>query len=863
MRTDQLKHILSRQTIVVAVLPFVFLSIIAVTWYLPKFKNEIETHQIHLSQITASKAENHLIQSMTILKSVSNFIEASADSSNYQKILNSQINVLNSLKAIYVIGSDGKVLAVSLKSNNPGQAKDLKGLDLSQSPLVKMAKQQKKPVWSNTFLSVIGGGISVALAVPVKDKMIMGEIDLRELSYFLDQMATSKNQLLMVLDQKGQVIADQEGQVTAQQLNLNHLSIVKQGLKASQPVFNDFVFDGRSMSGVLIKARLIDWSILVASPKGMIYRPIWTTIGVLIMIFATTVFMGILLSIVLARRLSYRFEGLAKHTRQIAEGNTKGQWPVFNIKEFKALSNDIQNMADAIQEREAYNRILFADSAIPLLVLDSNTLKAVDGNQSVLRILGLQSPDQLRGKTISDFSAPEQKDKQNVSTAIQLHAKASIDKGFTSFEWVFQRSDRTTWYADISLSRFHYLGKQLLQMSIKDITKIKSETARREKLEEQLRQSQKMESIGTLAGGIAHDFNNILFPVMGFTEIVMEDLGKQSPSHFALEQILKGCLRAKDLVEQILTFSRQSDKENKPIQMKSIVKEILTLVRATLPTTIEIHPEINENTGLVMADPTKIHQIMMNLITNAFHAMESNGGTLTLALDEVQFSSDNMPSIHLIPGAYICLTISDTGTGIAPDIMENIFNPYFTTKVKGKGTGLGLSVVHGIIKNYNGEITVESKPGTGSTFKIYLPKIVSDSNTRTDQDNDLTPSGTGNILLVDDEKPICFMIEQMLERLGYQVTSRTSSPDAFEAFKACPDKFDLIITDMTMPSMTGDELAQEVKQIRPDIPILLCTGFSEKINQGKTSQIQVDHILMKPILKKDLALAIDKVLNYR
>ena len=861
MGKRQLKHILSRQAILITGLPFVFLAVLVSIWFFPGIIRNTESHQIHLAQITAVKTENHLIRSMTILQGVSNYIKTCKDQSNYSRILNSQIKTSNSLKAIYVIGPDGKVIAVSLKHGSTDQEKDLSALDLSRSALYKKAKQEKMPVWSDTLLSVIGGGISVAYAVPTGDNLVMGEIDLRLLSEYLKQIATDKDQVIMVLDRRGQVIADRTGHFTAQQFNLGHLALVQEGLKQSEPVAGDFELDTLVMTGVMVKASLIDWFVLVGNPKALVYRPIKTTAMVLSMIFLGTIFIGIVLAIVLARRLSYRFDGLANHARQIATGKPTGEWPSFNIKEFKELAGDIQDMANALQEREAYNRILFADSPIPLLVIDPEPVTCVDANMAALRILGLDSHGQLEEKSVLDFSAPQQKGEINPFLAIQAHIDVALNKGFTTLEWMFQRAANDIWYGDITLCVFNYGGQQLLQMSIIDITGRKREAAMREKLEEQLRQAQKMESIGTLAGGIAHDFNNILFPVMGYTEMVLDDLDQDSPHKFHLQEVMKGCLRAKDLVQQILTFSRQAAKEDKPLQVHLIIKEILQLSRATLPTTIEIRQRVSKDAGLVMADPTQMHQVIMNLVTNAFHAMEDRGGTLIVALDDVQFSSDNLPSMNLIPGWYVCITVSDTGLGIAPEIMENIFNPYFTTKGKGKGTGLGLSVVHGIVKNYQGDILVESNPGKGSTFKVYLPRIVSDYHLHKDDDPTIDLSGTGHILLVDDEKPICFMIEQMLERLGYSVSSRNSSLDALEAFKASPDKFDLVITDMTMPNLTGDKLALEIKKIRPTMPILLCSGFSEKINQGKASEFQVDHILMKPILKKDLAQAIINILK--
>ncbi len=412
----------------------------------------------------------------------------------------------------------------------------------------------------------------------------------------------------------------------------------------------------------------------------------------------------------------------------------------------------------------------------------------------------------------------------------------------------------------ISTTLLNIDGASKVLISLTDITQRKRAEQERKKLESQLHQSQKMESIGTLAGGIAHDFNNILFPVMGFTEMLLEDTPEDDPIRDSLEQIYNGTLRAKDLVQQILTFARQRDGELKLMQMQPMVKEAIKLIRSTIPTTIEIQQNIQTDCKPIKADPTQIHQIVMNLATNAYHAMEENGGKLTILLKEMEFTKDDLISLAITSGVYACLTIQDTGKGMDQALCKNIFDPFFTTKGKGKGTGMGLSVVHGIVKNMSGAIRVYSEPGKGTQFNIYLPVV----QTRSEQQlTDITePLQTGNehILLVDDEISILKMEQAMLERLGYKVTTRSSSIDALEAFRTNPDKFDLIITDMAMPNMAGDKLSVEINQIRPDIPILLCTGFSEIISEEKAKSLGINGFLLKPVISRNLSQKIREVL---
>ena len=383
-------------------------------------------------------------------------------------------------------------------------------------------------------------------------------------------------------------------------------------------------------------------------------------------------------------------------------------------------------------------------------------------------------------------------------------------------------------------------------------------------LETQLRQAQKMEAIGTLAGGIAHDFNNILGVIMGRAELSQLDVPTTSPAYQHIIEVVKAGNRAKDLVQQILAFSRQAKQERRLIQPGIIIKEALKMLRSSLPSTIEIRQNIDAESGVILADPTQLHQILMNLCTNAYHAMEKTGGVLTVSLVAIEFDpSGTDQNTELAPGKYLQLMVSDTGYGIERHIMERIFDPYFTTKKPGEGTGLGLAVVHGIVKGHGGSILVESEIGKGTTFQVLLPKIEDAEKTTQIEDYIPIPLGNERILFVDDEKDLADTARIMLERLGYQVTVRTSSTEALELFRTKPGAFDLVITDLTMPVMTGADLAKELMRIRPDIPILLCTGFSELISAEKARHMGIKQLVMKPVVMRDMAEIIRKVLGLK
>ncbi|MDY7039027.1 MAG: response regulator, partial [Thermodesulfobacteriota bacterium] len=383
-------------------------------------------------------------------------------------------------------------------------------------------------------------------------------------------------------------------------------------------------------------------------------------------------------------------------------------------------------------------------------------------------------------------------------------------------------------------------------------------------LERQLRQAQKMEAIGTLAGGIAHDFNNILGAIIGYTEMVkMFDIEKDSPVHNRLQQILLAADRAKKLVEQILTFSRQTEAEQRPVLFSPIVKEALKFLRASLPSTINIHQEIKTENDMILADPTQIHQVLMNLCTNAAHAMSTTGGVLEVGLMNVDLDDRIIAErfVGLNPGPYISLSVKDTGHGMESEVMDRIFDPYFTTKEAGRGTGMGLSVVHGIVKSHNGAIIVNSEPGKGSHFEVFFPRL---ENEKVKAKAELSPSlpvGNECILFVDDEETIADIGQKILESLGYQTIVERDSIKALDVFRDQADQFDLVITDLTMPGMTGLELAQKLLSIRPDIPIILCTGFGEALRKEKALHMGLMGVVTKPFSASNLAEAVREVLD--
>ncbi|MCK5340137.1 MAG: response regulator, partial [Desulfobulbaceae bacterium] len=377
-------------------------------------------------------------------------------------------------------------------------------------------------------------------------------------------------------------------------------------------------------------------------------------------------------------------------------------------------------------------------------------------------------------------------------------------------------------------------------------------------------QAQKMEAVGTLAGGIAHDFNNILAIIMGFSELALLKLPEESNAKEDMKRVFDAGIRAREMIKQILTFSRQRKFELEPLYLHLVLKESLKLLRASIPSTIEIQEDIETKNDTVLADLTHMQQMIMNLVTNAYHAMREKGGVLSIRLFPVAMDPEKVEAQGLVlePGKYLQLDVGDTGEGMGKRVMDRIFEPYFTTKDIGKGTGMGLAIVHGIVMNHGGDIAVESEPGKGTVFHVYLPLCEKSSVKEVEErQGDALPTGKESLLVVDDEEHLLEMEKQMLIGLGYKVTAMNDSEEALKRFIVTPDAFDLVITDMTMPHMNGVELVRKLFAVKPELPVILCTGYSELINEQKAKMLGIREYMMKPVVLEKMARVVRKALD--
>jgi PAS domain S-box-containing protein len=537
-------------------------------------------------------------------------------------------------------------------------------------------------------------------------------------------------------------------------------------------------------------------------------------------------------------------------------------WSLEERKLFKEIGRRMEDSLNTLlmyynlRNSEERFRAVFEQAAVGIARVGPEG-EWLEVNQKLCDIIGY-SRKQLIGKTFQDLTHPEDLDadlafvNQMLGDEIQMY----------EMEKRYLRENGSVVWINLTVGCVRNPDRSINYFIsvVEDISEQKRVEKERGKLQEELLQAQKMEAIGTLAGGIAHDFNNILSIIHGYTELSIKAAESGSRQESNLHEVLAASKRAKELVWQILTYARKTDEETHPIRLDVIVKEALKFLRSSIPTTISIEQRIQSD-ALTMGNSTQAHQIIMNLCTNAAHAMDQLGGTLTVGLGDTAIrKTSTLAQQGLKPGKYLELVVADTGPGIPPDIIDSIFEPYFTTKGAGKGTGLGLSVVQGIVEKNGGKIFVDTRPKEGTAFRVFLP-IIRRQPLRAVVAPEELPSGTERILIVDDEAPLVKMEKQALEDLGYAVTTQTSSIKALELFRANPREFDLVITDMTMPNMTGDVLATELMTVRPDIPVILCTGYSKIVNEETAHEIGIKAFVYKPVLTDKLAKTVRNVLD--
>ncbi|HOE12032.1 MAG TPA: PAS domain S-box protein [bacterium] len=596
----------------------------------------------------------------------------------------------------------------------------------------------------------------------------------------------------------------------------------------------------------------------VAEPSGLCMYLFWGAVpACVVLILVACHFVRILKSE--NKRLRKRIENQSLEMNRlrfkIDQIETEKAAELLRAQLLMELEMSERELTEELRRSEEKFRILFnfAGDAIFIHYPDG---KLIECNQRAQEYLGY-SRDDLLERSFLNLSPGEYA--ETISNSL-----ANLKKSQNTFyETVHITKDGKTIPVEINSRLFEYQGEYAVLSIARDITERKRAEEEKAELADLLRQAQKMEAIGCLTGGIAHDFNNILQAILGYTHLAMRRLPTDTVAYKHLEKVDQAGQRAAEVVQEMLTFSRHSQKDMRPIHLQPVVKEVMKLLHGSLPSTIEIETHIDPSCPAVMANPTQIHQVLMNLCVNAYHAMRDHGGKLEISLVEVEVKpemAEDHPDLH--PGPHVVLRIRDTGCGMDQATMQRIFEPYFTTKSAGEGTGLGLAMVHGIVKIHGGAVLVDSTVGRGSTFEVLLPVHIAESSPPVVENTEIeAPLGTERILVVDDEQLIVNLAEHSLEEMGYRVNGYRSSMDALDTFRANPSAFDVVVTDQTMPHLTGIELAREISKIRPGIPILLCTGYGESLIGQNIQMSGICEILKKPFDELALARAIRRAME--
>jgi signal transduction histidine kinase/ActR/RegA family two-component response regulator len=699
----------------------------------------------------------------------------------------------------------GGNLLLSAAQNEPVLANQF---TVKQSQWFRTARAGKK-TYTRIQTSPKGESYLIFAMPSQQGGVVVAQIKMDGLWQKVAGITFGKSGTVYVVSQEGQVIAHRNPQYVLENRSIGDTLQFKSILKASG---NDYAGDGENLDGVKVKSistriEPTGWIVIAELPRKEANAV--TSRALIFIPFGLILLMG-LSAVVFRKILVVQFLRPVELLRAGAIRLSKGDL---------AFRHDVSLRRDELgQVMEVFN----------------NMAAELAGQQA-----------ELQKRTDEIASAYKQ-----IQTELLERRKAQAALKDLNDELERRVQERTVSLVQSNKDLLHEIAERRLAEE------------QRQQLETQLQQAHKMEAIGTLAGGIAHDFNNILGVILGNAEMARGDAGAGTNLADDLDEVIKACHRARELVKQILAFSRQADSERIALQPAKIVREAMRMLRSSIPSTIDIHQDIDSSTESIMADPTHIHQILMNLCTNAFHAMEKDGGRIDIRLQDVEIGAEDLEKVagDIRPGRYIQLTVADSGPGIDHEVRKRMFDPYFTTKEVGKGTGLGLSIVHGIVMSYNGFITYISDTDQNSVFYVYLP-VIEDIAVQTTGTAETLPVGEERILFVDDEKMLAGMGKKMLEKLGYAVTAITDSRDALKMFQEKPDQFDLVITDQTMPGLTGIDLCRQMLEIRPDLPLILCTGYSTLVSEDTAKAAGVREFILKPLAKKDLALLIRKALD--
>jgi PAS domain S-box-containing protein len=851
MKTRSLRNILSIRSAWISLAPFLISAILGWFWLRPQIIAETEERQRQLAAVIASRTESYLLASSQTINGVASVLSKKlVDRASIQAYLDAELGSSKNLTSITLTDATGSISAIALTARKSALRQEMTGIDLSLTSAVRQVLSTGKPAWSDAYLSLMEGGLAVAYATPAGNGVALGEISLGRLGLFLKEIAGQGRQAVFIIDRRGQVIADQQGRYTARQHNLTNLQIVREGLATGAPVTRRFSLDGERLIGSLIRAPVLDWSILVASPVDVAFRSALTTTG----IFATALTVALLLasglSLFMSRTLATRFEDLVRHARRIEAGEEAGEWPRAPVREFNHLGEALQRMADALRDRE--NRLESFFSLSPDLLILADTDGAIRKlNTAWERTLGF-TEDEMIGGRIIDYIHPD-----DLAKAREAENELARQQPISEFTGRYRCRDGSyrwlEWHAATC--------GDLVYGVARDITDRKRAEEEKAVLEEELLQARKMESLGRIAGGIAHDFNNLLHVVIGYAELLGSARGEGKSRDYA-RHILSAAHRGAELTRGLLAYSRKQPLHLTETDLNRAVRRVLGLLRRVIGEDIDLVVNLRDGALPVLIDEGQIDQVLMNLAANARDAMPG-GGTFTIEtgerkMDEAFICRHGFGE----PGTWATLHLRDNGTGMEEETRDKIFEPFFTTKEVGRGTGLGLSIVYGIILQHSGFIQCESRAGSGTVFTIYLPLRMSQSDPPPEKSADITGRGHGEtILIAEDDEQVRKITSSTLEASGYRVIEARDGVEAVELFRIHQDSIDLLLIDVIMPRKNGREALEEIRSLDSGVKACFISGYSDDILRDRGIPAPRIPVLPKPLPPLRLAAEVRSLLD--
>lgn len=962
-----LRTILTAQTTLTAIIPVLVIVIIGGVWLLPQKLREIEREQLQLARAISSQVESQLETFRLAIASIGGLeLDDQLGWHNMQHIVDSAMEASPALQAIYITTPDGTVKVARLRHDNAIKRQDVLNIDLSRNSLFTEARSSGKETWSDSFLSLVSGSAAVAVAVPSKSKVVIGEIALDRLTAYLSTIALPSEQLLLVIDRRGQVIADPHGRLTAQQINLNSLPIVASAIVSRKAQTGYFHYDGQEMIGSIIPIASNGWQVLVAEEKKRALQSLRASVYTVAVGSTLALLFGSLTAMILSRRLAHRFELLAATARDIAYGKKISSWPAMGqIAEFSDLSANFAAMAEKLRNNQLFlndliensGTLIFAkdldgryelvnrkweevtglsrndvigrkdDELFPaaaaaiFMANDQEVIRSrevceieenLEGADGARHFLSVKFPLRDENGVISgicgvttEITARKQAEmeRQRIAKELELIMDSTTDgihgvalDGTIFFEnraseimFGYERGEllgkvahplihhhhqdgslhpiqecpiyksladgleRTVvddlfWRKDGSFFHTEYSVKPIrdsdgtlagVLVTLRDVTA-------RKRLEEQLRQSQKMESIGRLAGGIAHDFNNKLTVIMGNTELARMTLPEGHKAGKYLGEIFRAAEHSRDITAQLLAFSRQQLSSPRVLDVNRAITDARNSLVRLIGEDVLLTLDLADNLWNIRMDPVQVDQILMNLAVNAKDAMPDGGtiaiGTANRNIDEWLCRNN----IDACPGDFVEISFGDDGCGMPKEVLQHIFDPFFTTKEVGKGTGLGLATIYGIVTQNKGFINVYSEQGHGTLFKIYLPRHDAEPAGSSAVQEEAARPVAGSVLLVEDDDAVRSMTGMMLEELGLNVHTTGSPSEAVRMVDGTGLPIDVLITDVIMPEMNGRKLAELIQELRPGTRVLFMSGYSSQIIAGNGVMENEMNYIQKP-----------------